>query len=393
MEARNDALAAAPRTAEALAHALVAARDYTQRMYRHLTAEQQQFPEITIVNLPRWELGHIGWFQEFWCRRYAPDDPRGMRTPSRIPEADAWWDSARVPHSTRWRLPLPDWGGIDAYLAATLADTLEALARSRDGERYFFELALYHEDMHGEALLMTLQSLGLPLPPGMTLSQAKASGANADIAFPRTTLVLGAQRGEEGERFVFDNEKWGHTVTVGPFAIAETCTTHDEFAQFVDDGGYGRRELWSDAGWHWRQEGQARYPAYWRRGDGAWQIRRFDAWHPLPGGEPVIHVNAYEAEAYCAWAGRRLPTEAEWQHAAPHLRRGDVWEWTASEFGPFPGFAADPYAEYSEPWFGDHRVVRGASFATRRRLAHAGFRNFYRPERSDLFVGFRSCAP
>jgi len=361
-------------------------------MYRHLTAEQQQFPEIAIVNLPRWELGHIGWFQEFWCRRYSRDDPRGMRSPSRIREADAWWDSARVPHSTRWRLPLPDWGAIDAYLAATLADTLDSLAGSRDGERYFYELALYHEDMHGEALLMTLQSLALPLPPGMTLNEIKAPGANADITVPGATFLLGAQRGDESGRFVFDNEKWGHAVTIGAFAIARQCTTYDEFARFVDSGGYAQRELWSDAGWRWREERQVLHPAYWRRGDGAWQIRRFDAWCPLPGGEPVVHVNAHEAEAYCAWSGRRLPTEAEWQHAAPHLGRGDVWEWTASAFGPFPGFAPDPYAEYSEPWFGDHRVVRGASFATQKRLAHAGFRNFYRPERSDLFVGFRTCA-
>jgi hypothetical protein len=154
----------APRSAPALAHALVDARNYTQRMYAHLTDAEAQFPQLPTVNPPRWEVGHIGWFQEFWCRRYAADDPRGVRTPSRIPEADAWWDASHVPHSTRWSLPLPAWEGIHDYLAATLADTLDALERSRDGDRYFFELALYHEDMHIEALLMTLQTLALPLP-------------------------------------------------------------------------------------------------------------------------------------------------------------------------------------------------------------------------------------
>ena len=155
----------APRSAAALAAALLDAREYTRRTYAHLTAAQQQFPRIPLVNLPRWEIGHIGWFQEFWCRRYRADDPEAARTPSRLPDADAWWNSSRVPHATRWTLQLPDWDGISAYLDATLADTLDALAATRDGDRYFFELALYHEDMHGEALLMTLQTLGLPLPP------------------------------------------------------------------------------------------------------------------------------------------------------------------------------------------------------------------------------------
>jgi iron(II)-dependent oxidoreductase len=204
-------------------------------------------------------------------------------------------------------------------------------------------------------------------------------------------MLLGAARGDERERFVFDNEKWGHEVEVAPFAIARACVTNEEFAAFVAAGGYLRRELWSEEGWRWRAARDARHPAYWRQDGCGWQERRFDAFVPLDADAPVRHVSAHEAEAYCAWAGRRLPTEAEWECAAGMLASGDVWEWTASPFRPYPGFAADPYAEYSEPWFGDHRVLRGSSFATAPRLVHAKFRNFYKPQRVDMFVGFRTC--
>jgi iron(II)-dependent oxidoreductase len=425
MNERSHLHHAAPRTAAELADALRDARQYTQSTYAHLSGTELDFPQLASVNPARWELGHIAWFQEFWCRRYAPDDPRGVRTPSRIDAADRWWNSSEVPHATRWSLPLPQWNDLHAYLDATLGDTLEALARSRDDTRYFFELALYHEDMHVEALLMTLQTLGRPAPPRPSLRRqpvAAAQAAASDVGFAGGEFLLGAAPGDDDHRFVFDNEKWGHPVKVAPFAMASRCVTNGEFAGFVADGGYARPDLWSADGNVWRARAAANRPAYWRTGEGDWRQRRFADWLPLAEGEPVMHVNAHEAEAYCAWAGRRLPTEAEWEFAALAARRhggtdhldhaaaapiqagrkaagqalaqlfGNVWEWTASAFAPFPGFRADPYADYSAPWFGDHRVVRGGSFATRSRLIHAKFRNFYLPARSDLFVGFRTCA-
>ena len=237
---------------------------------------------------------------------------------------------------------------------------------------------------------------------------------------------------------MFDNEKWAHPVHVAPFAIARTAVTQGEFAAFVDDGGYTRRDLWCDDGWQWRVSSDARQPLYWRRGSrGDWERRVFDRWQPLDADHAMIHVNWFEAEAYCRWAGRRLPNEAEWECAAAHAsppRRfpwgdasphpdrarlegarldvgsvdacpagdtpsgvrqmfGNVWEWTATAFAPYPGFVADPYAEYSQPWFDDrHMVLRGGCWATRARLLRNTWRNFYPRDRRDVFAGFRTCA-
>lgn len=431
-----------PRSAAALAAALIDARKYTLAIYAHLTDAQRQVLQQPAVNPPQWELGHLGWFQERWCRRYRPEDPQCMQTPSRIVSADALWDSSNVPHGTRWTLPLPDWDAILAYIDGTLEDTLEALAISRDGERYFFELALYHEDMHAEALLMTLQTLALPAPTHLcTPTSVSAMAIDGDVVMAGGEFEIGTSRDALSQRFVFDNEKWAHRVCVAPFAVARRCVTNAEFAAFVDAGGYLSPALWCDDGRRWLAISEARAPATWRRrtkssggSSEPWQVRRFDRWVPLDADAAIQHVNAFEATAYCRWAQRRLPTEMEWEYAARHglpvhtddrpwanplgnanldlahgapvsasafaqsatsglaQMLGNVWEWTSTPFHPYPGFAPDPYADYSAPWFGDHHVLRGGSWATRSRLVHHRFRNFYRPERTDPFAGFRTCA-
>jgi len=377
-----------------LAAALRDARARTLAIYSHLDLAALQVPCLPIVNPPLWELAHIAWFQEFWCLRHSPNAAGAVRG-SILPQADALFDSTHVPHGTRWHLPYPAAHVLFVFMEDTLDATLEALARAPLDERYFFELALLHEDMHGEALLMTLQALALPAPPIPGLEVAFNPTERRDVSFEGGEFLLGTPPG--AGRFVFDNEKWAHPVRVGPFAMASALATQGDFTGFVDEGGYGRRELWTDSGWAWREHQGAQAPAHWRRGSSHWAVRRFDRWLPMEPNSPMVHVTLHEAEAYCRWAGRRLPTEAEWEFAAgggsglDQLLEG-AWQWTSSIFEPYPGFQADPYEEYSAPWFGTHQVLRGGSFATRPRLAHNRFRNFYLPGRGDVFAGFRTCA-
>lgn len=390
-------------------------------------------PYLPNVNPPLWELGHVAWFLERWCLRH----PGWPDNDSLMPNADALYDSSRISHVARWYLPLPAPGKTLEYLDRVMQRTQQRLAQDDLGDwQYFLELAIYHLDMHNEAFLYTRQTLGYPNPfadTGIAGYAAEASVSPADVQLPGGRVVLGAAR-DEG--FVFDNEKWAHEVEVQPFTIARCQTTNREFLAFVEEGGYLRRELWDEAGWRWRANAGRRHPGYWRKAGNQWESRVFDRWQPLDPELPVLHVNAYEAQAYCRWAQRRLPTEAEWQFAAatdlavsrprrhpwgdsaPEVGQanlqgsgpvaasalpagdsawgcrqmlGNVWEWTSSEFAPFPGFSPDPYAEYSQPWFGTHQVLRGGSFATTARLARNGFRNFYTPDRGDVFAGFRTC--
>jgi gamma-glutamyl hercynylcysteine S-oxide synthase len=169
--------------------------------------------------------------------------------------------------------------------------------------------------------------------------------------------------------------------------MSRSCVTNAQYEEFVAAGGYLKREYWSEAGWGWKDRNA---PLYWRDSE----VRRFDCWVPRVPDEPVMHVNWHEAQAYCKFAGRRLPSEAEWEYAALDGLEGtrNVWEWTASPFLPYPGFVRDPYKEYSEPWFATHKVLRGGSFATPPRIARPRFRNFYTADRADIFAGFRTCA-
>ena len=350
------------------------------------------------LNPPLWELGHIGWFQEFWLARNperergAAADPDALRSPAQRPGADRLYDSSRVAHESRWSLALPDAAATLSDLRAQLQATLELLRHcaESDAALYFFRLVLAHEDMHHEAALYMAQALGLPV--------ADSRWQPAPIPAARNTAVLASGRfeiGHTGAGFAFDNERVAHMLALPESRIDLRVLRWDEFLPFVEAGGYEHERWWSRAGWAWRCGTQAQAPRYLRRDGARWSQQRYGLWQALGLSEPACHLNLHEAEAWCAWAGRRLPSEAEWERAAieraDELRWGDVWEWTASDFEAYPGFVAHPYRDYSQPWFGSRRVLRGASFATQPRLRHARYRNYFEPARNDIFAGFRTC--
>lgn len=356
-----------------------------------------------------WQLGHIGWFQEWWIARNLQRgrgrhaDPLASRLPSLESDADAWWDDAQVLRARRWQMVQPEFDAIKIYLLATLESTLELLekaAQTPDG-LYFYRLALAHEDMHGEELIAIAQAMGVPLDidlPG-PLHQ------RAPLLLPEARWHMGSS---EDAGFAFDNERPAHQVAVPEFEIDAQVVTWAQYVEFVDDGGYDRQELWHVDGWSWLQhkagaegaESGGRAPRYVQQigvASGAVMQTRFGSPRRMLGTQPAMHVSWWEADAWCRWAGRRLPAEVEWELAACSassrgFRWGDVWEWTGSTARPYPGFVADPWRALSEPCFGSHKVLRGASFATRERMKHPRLRNFQPPGTDLLFAGFRSCA-
>jgi ergothioneine biosynthesis protein EgtB len=407
------------------------ARRRTRAVTGDLQGQQLFGPKLPIVNPVLWELGHVAWFQERWCLRLGRDE---SLADGLMKGADALYDSAKVAHDARWDLPLPTLSGTLDYQDRVLERVLARLDREAGDPwfLYFVQLVIFHEDMHAEAFHYTRQTLGYadPLAPQAFPRGSGDGEVRGDAEVDGGTYLIGAAR---GSGFHFDNEKWAHPVKVAPFRIARTPVTNREFMEFVHEGGYRHREWWSPEGWE--SKGAAKAPRYWSERDGRWLERRFAEWVPLAPDLPVMHVDWHEAHAYCRYAGRRLPSEVEWEVAASlganGARRrypwgdtaeggranlggtgrvpvdrfalgdslggcrqmmGNVWEWTSSVFAPYPSFVADPYREYSEPWFGTHKVLRGGSFATPGRLVTSSWRNFYTPARGDIFAGFRTCA-
>jgi iron(II)-dependent oxidoreductase len=425
-------------TAE-LAAQLHETRSRTLELTDELSTDQLMGPKLDIVNPVLWEIGHLGWFHEYWTLRHSHGHA------PLIERADALWNSSTVAHDTRWDIDLPDRSSTFDYLAAVLKRQCEHLARDDfpDRARYFYELAIRHEDMHVEALAYMRQTLAYRAPREIgDRAPSHPGGLHGDATVPAGTWRLGAT---DKDGFVFDNEKWAHPVELNPFRIARAPVTNREFAEFIEAGGYRAQELWSKAGWAWRERERAERPVYWQsKADGVSTWRRFDRAEALAPDAPVVFVSWYEAEAWCRWARRRLPTEAEWEAAAlgepstsatrlAEVKRrwpwgdsaptaqhanldlvsdgpldvaacprgdsafgcrqmvGNIWEWTASDFMPFPGFAPDPYKDYSQPWFGTRKVLRGGAWATSARIARPAYRNFFPPDRNDVFAGFRTC--
>ena len=449
-------------------------RARTLALVADLTDEQMIGPRLPIVNPPLWEIGHVAWTQEFWVLRHLR-----KRKPL-IENGDRLYNSTDVAHDTRWELLLPSRESTSLYLETVLDRVIEQLDTARelsDEEFYFHLLATFHEGMHAEALAYTRQTLGYPAPRfadgdgAADIPRQQGGPCAGDVEIPGGKFLIGAT---SDFPFVFDNEKWAHPVEVKPFKIAKAPVTNGEYAAFVEAGGYRKPDYWSAEGWRWLELGGAPqlelsfakffnksfhespelpgfkkrldHPIYWRReANGRWRQRIFDEYVPLDENLPVIHVSWYEAEAYCNWAERRLPTESEWEVAAsaePRMNRhalskrrrhfpwgddpptpekanldwrnlglvevsvypagesafgcrqmiGNVWEWTADDFLPYSGFTVDPYKEYSKPWFGTHKVLRGGCWATSSLLIRNTWRNFYTPDRRDVWAGCRTCA-
>ncbi len=421
------------------------ARNRTLELVSDLTDEQLVVPKIDILNPVTWELGHVAFFYDVFLLRILETEELLIKG------AENLYDSFKIDHEDRWDLPIPSWKETLAYMQRVLVRAVDRLGSHEPNakETYLYLLTVLHEDMHDEALTMMRQTLKYSQPQlsifqnNSDTTKIDGDALPGDVEIPGGTFQLGAT---PDTPFLFDNEKWAHPVEVSPFRIARAPVTNAEFAEFVEDEGYLRSECWSHQGWVWRTKRVATQPNYWKRDRNGWFRWNFNQLAPLEKDAPVVHVNWYEAEAYCRWAKRRLPIEAEWQMAASseptangkgikkRKRRypwgdeppspdranldsrhlgcvsvgafpagdsafgcrqmiGNVWEWTESAFYPFPGYIVDwPYKEYSAPWFGYRKVLKGGAWTTRSRLANNSYRNFFEPHRRDVYAGFRTCA-
>ncbi|XKH01871.1 SUMF1/EgtB/PvdO family nonheme iron enzyme [Marinobacter nauticus] len=440
---------------EQLLGELEQARSRTLRLIESLPAEKLDVPYHPGVNPPLWEMGHSAFFYEVFVFNLLDG------TPSYDPSMDDLWDSFHVEHQDRWRSDL--FPGREATLSYfnTIYDWVAERIHSRsltDEELYLYRYAIFHQNMHIESLIWCRQTVGYPAPPDFQDDRpAPGEPVSGDVEIPAGRWRIGMPGDSPAfalEDFAFDNEKPGFEMELDAFRISRTLVSNRDFQAFVDDDGYQRPELWSFGGRKWLETEQdvalvhglgeplmrtPRHPLYWRWQNNEWQERVFDQWRPLNPDAPVTHITYWEAEAWCQWAGRRLPTEYEWEVAAlankagGPLRRypwgnespdaskadldgrsmalnpvwdypagdspfgcrqmvGTVWEWTSNQFLPYDGFKVDMYPFMSTLQFATHKVTKGGSCATSSNLIRGTYRQAYFPARNDVYTGFRSCA-
>jgi len=379
-----------------LSQGLSALRADTLAAFEHYRrAQALVVPQQDEFNPPLWELGHLAWFQEYWIDRNRQlelgidQDVAHSRGPSQLAQADIWYDSARVEHGSRWSLPLLPLPQCQQYLRDTLTCTLERLAKEQDHRPalYFYWLALQHEAMHLEASAYMAQALGIPFntpyrpAPSTPVRDSSASRPTVSLQLPSTQWAMGTNwQALNNQGFCFDNEVGMRITTLVPYSIDSQPVKWKQYLRFIEATGH-RLPL------HVRPSQTANVPI-------AYEVNLFGTWSELDPDACAIHISWDDAQAYCEWAGCRLPTEAEWDFAAhtqPDFDWGQVWEWTADTFEPFEGFKPHPYAEYSAPWFGSRKVLRGAAWATHPALRHINYRNFFTPDRRDIYAGFRVC--
>ena len=391
-----------------------------------------------------WDLAHIANFEEQWIERARG---RSVEEAAERARRDQIYDAMRHPRRTRAALPLPSREESLAYLARVRAGTRENLEASGDGplqrDGFVYWMLAQHEAQHQETILQTIQIAELPYEPYLRDAAEPRQlvvpphGLAQAMAFvPGGDFLIGS----DDRRLGYDNERPAHVVRLQRFRIDTVPVSCGSFLEFVCDAGYRRAELWTEEGWQWLRDSGARHPANWQRAGDGFVERNFGRVTPLDPTRPVIHVSWFEADAYARWAGKRLPSEQEWEVAAAiDLERGvarrypwgdapptgelanldqrtfgplpigaypagrsffgceqmlgDVWEWTASDFAPYPGFLAFPYRDYSEVHFGlGYKVLRGGSWATRPVAIRNSFRNWDLPQRRQIFAGFRCAA-
>lgn len=425
---------------DVIARDLTSARDRTLRLVDFDDTElaRQYNPLMSPLV---WDLAHIGQQEELWLLRGGDQRNPGMLPP----EIEDLYDAFEHSRASRVDLPLLSAADARRYLKMVrdkAFDSLDVLpdeqaddpARGGADPAFVFGLVVSHENQHDETMLQALNlRSGAPLLSGSASLPAGRRGvAGTAVAVPAGPVVLGVDA--VTEPFSLDNERPAHTVELPGFRIGRVPVTNAEWRQFIDDGGYRRHEWWSPRGWEHRQQAGLVAPQFWNL-DGT--RTRFGHIEDIRGDEPVQHVTYFEAEAYAAWAGARLPTEAEWEKAcawdpqASTRRRypwgsaeptaalanlggdslrpapvgaypagasaygaeqmlGDVWEWTSSPLRPWPGFTPMIYERYSQPFFdGDYRVLRGGSWAVAPSIVRPSFRNWDHPVRRQIFSGVR----
>jgi gamma-glutamyl hercynylcysteine S-oxide synthase len=454
LDATEDALK------ELIAARLTAVRERSFGLTTDSLDEAELTTQISPLMSPLvWDLAHVGNYEELWLLREVAG-ARPMR-----PEIDTLYDAFEHPRATRPSLPLLPPHEARDYIASVRSKVLDSLTSVRlhaddplTAGGFVYGMVVQHEHQHDETMLATHQlRKGAPAlldpPPVITHSIDKrlrdhgAGGGGGEVLIGAGAFELGTS----GDPWAYDNERPGHVVDLPAYYLDTVPVSCADYLAFMADGGYGDRRWWHPAGWEWCGSQRVEAPAFWLRDGGSgWLRRRFGRVEEVPLDEPVQHVCWYEADAYARWAGKRLPTEAEWEKAARwdpvagRSRRfpwgdayredvanlgqrmlrptpagsfpggasaygvrqlmGDVWEWTSSDFTGYPGFRAFPYREYSEVFFsaggsgdggryggGRYKVLRGGSWATDPSVCRGTFRNWDLPIRRQIFAGFR-CA-